>query len=147
MYENIKIEKIKDCMAESQMDIFIYDEEIEKYRDKLDKINKIGFILVYSIIIFSVILSLSINVTGFILIILLTILGIIPLFLYNYFILEKFIKPIYKNLYEKGYYITGHVEIDGIITRIDNCTYDISDTDKLLDEMIKEYQETKKSKK
>jgi len=90
MYENIKIEKIKDCMAESQADIYIYNEEIEKHSDKLNNINKIGFCLIYSIIVIGVIIF-SKNTIIFISMILSTIPIILLFVLYNRFISKKVI--------------------------------------------------------
>jgi len=137
MIKNVKIEKIKDCLSEYEMEEYLYDENIEKYRNNTHKINIFGFCLTYSILIFGVVFF----PLCFILFFLLSILGILFLTLYNEIIKEMFIIPIYKDLYEKGYYISGTIEINGNMFRIDECFDDVNDSDKVIKKVIKEFQE------
>jgi len=60
--------------------------------------------------------------------------------LYNYIILKKFINPKYKDLYEKGYYIHGHINIDNYIIPINEYTYDKNEANKIIENIIKETQ-------
>jgi len=51
--KNIKIEKLKDCIPEFRID-YLYNDEIEKYRDTSEKISNVFFMLFYILFIVGV---------------------------------------------------------------------------------------------
>ena len=51
MEKDIKIERIKDCISKYQISTHLYDEDIEKYDDKIQHIYTVGFFITYTIMI------------------------------------------------------------------------------------------------
>ena len=136
MERDIKVERIKDCISESQIDTYLFHEDIEKYNNKIHQIFVIGFLISYTILIFTVMLFMS--VINLIFVMLLVLLIVLILRLCAEVVRERIIAPKYRDFFENGYCVSGYL-IDGHLRiRVDELLYDKNDLDELINRIIEE---------
>ncbi len=135
MEKFIKVERIKNYMQEFEISSVFYDKKWDK---RIEYINQFGFLSIYSILIIGLLLFHE-TMVDIVFIILLSILVGLFTYLHTEIIKDRILIPMYKDMYENGYYVSGYILFDDYRIKVDEFLYYKNGVDRLIKEIIKEY--------
>ncbi len=135
MEKFIKIEKIKNYIKEFEISSIFYDK---KWNKRIEYINYLGVFLIHSILVLGLLLFHE-TIVNIVFIILLSILVGLFTYLHIEIIKDRILIPMYKDMYENGYYVFGYILFDDYRINVDEFIYYKNDVDRLIKEIIKEY--------